>query len=102
MKKLPAVLIRQRYSGVADSSTELRGEDALCYREPCAFPLTGATASCPHRPRRAHSPRATRELQQRLGTDARNFFFSPFLAFWDPRAAFTHGAVALLHAVKSS
>lgn len=52
--------IRQRYSGVVgvvvcvyecvymcieggDLSTKLRGQDALCYREPSAFPLTGAT-----------------------------------------------------------
>lgn len=53
MKNLPAVLIRQRYSGVVDVSTKLRGEDALCYREPCAFPLTGATVRAPE-PQRVH------------------------------------------------
>lgn len=52
MKNLPAELTDSDIPG-GDFSTKLRGEDALCYREPCAFPLTGATVGAPE-PQRVH------------------------------------------------
>lgn len=106
MKKLPAELSGSDIPG-GDFSTKLRGEDALCDREPCAFPLTGATVGAPE-PRRVHftayectfSP-CNREAVTAVYPNT-NFFLS-FGLWGNLRAAFTHGGVALSrHAVKSS
>lgn len=59
-------------------TTKHRGEDALCYREPCALPLTGATAGAPE-PQRVRltayeRSRRTAEKLRRVYTHTQNFF----------------------------
>lgn len=81
--KNPHAVSDKDIPGVSIFSTKLRRDDAHCYQEPCAFPLTGATVGqhshggCTEEHKNAHFCRVVEE-QLRVCTDTQKFLLSRF------------------------